>query len=645
MAFRKVTTPKRTSESPLTLFNDLRPRKIAALYDQQATLLRKYEQEAKDKSDVAIQGATGSGKTLVGILIAEWRRRGGERSLYLCPTRQLAYQVANFCNEQLGIPSFAFVGKKNEFPQKEKSEWRSGDILGVSTYSALFNTSPFFTNPQFLVLDDAHSADQYISDFWSVHVRKAVPEEAQIFLQLTALLTECLPADDIQRVREEPTGIADRMWTQIVPAPLLWEKTDEIRSILSSAKRGSEISFRAETLNSNINSCQFYASPHEILIRPVLPPTSSHAPFAGAKQRLYMSATLGRGGELERLSGRSKIYRLPSPPGWNGQGVGRRFFLFPGSTLDEKSTEILAEKLIDRAGRAFILTNDDRSANILRTKLSISLPKHRQFSISDIEESRNAFINSEKSVIIAANRYDGIDFPGDDCRLLLIYGRPTGANLHEKFLADRLGARALFGERVRTRIIQAFGRCTRSATDYAIVAVLGSHLLDELLVSETQEQFDREFQAEIIFGREQSKDNDIDGLLEMADDFLLQSTAWRDAESEITDIRENLTEIEPPFLDALEKSAEHEIDYINSLWRGNYDDAFASADKVVVALSGGEALRGYHAMWHYLAGCAAQMAHEHGSGIPLEKANSCYDLAKRTANIAWLVKLGVYIHA
>jgi len=42
--------------------------------------MRRYAAEAVHLTDVALQLPTGSGKTLVGLLIAEWRRRKyGER--------------------------------------------------------------------------------------------------------------------------------------------------------------------------------------------------------------------------------------------------------------------------------------------------------------------------------------------------------------------------------------------------------------------------------------------------------------------------------------------------------------------------------------------------------------------------------------
>jgi hypothetical protein len=52
----------------------------------------------------------------------------------------------------------------------------------------------------------------------------------------------------------------------------------------------------------------------------------SDEPFENAKQRIYMSATLGAGGDLERLMGRSSITRLPVPEGWDKQGVAQGIF-------------------------------------------------------------------------------------------------------------------------------------------------------------------------------------------------------------------------------------------------------------------------------------------------------------------------------
>lgn len=66
-------------ESPEALFRELRPRDGAVrhLWAHQADLLRSYRE--LDGSDVALELPTGAGKTLVGLLLAEYRRRAGGR--------------------------------------------------------------------------------------------------------------------------------------------------------------------------------------------------------------------------------------------------------------------------------------------------------------------------------------------------------------------------------------------------------------------------------------------------------------------------------------------------------------------------------------------------------------------------------------
>jgi hypothetical protein len=87
-----------------------------------------------------------------------------------------------------------------------------------------------------------------------------------------------------------------------------------------------------------------YLTPNEILVRPLIPPTWTHARFVHARQRIFMSATLGEGGDLERLTGRQKILRLPVPEGWDRQGIGRRFFIFPEMTLTEDDTVLFGAR-------------------------------------------------------------------------------------------------------------------------------------------------------------------------------------------------------------------------------------------------------------------------------------------------------------
>src|SRR3981081_4257422 len=104
MAFNLPEERSTCPDDPEALFRDLRKKTVPGLLSHQADLLRSYLSVHTGHSDIALQLPTGSGKTLVGLLIAEWRRRKyGERVVYLCPTRQLVNQVAQQANGKYGI--------------------------------------------------------------------------------------------------------------------------------------------------------------------------------------------------------------------------------------------------------------------------------------------------------------------------------------------------------------------------------------------------------------------------------------------------------------------------------------------------------------------------------------------------------------
>ena len=106
----------RDRESPDRLFLDLPKRRHPSLFDHQGQMLRNYAAKALKATDVALQLPTGSGKTLVGLLLAEWRRRKfGEKVVYLCPTVQLVNQVAEEAATKYGLSIQPFSGAIKEY--------------------------------------------------------------------------------------------------------------------------------------------------------------------------------------------------------------------------------------------------------------------------------------------------------------------------------------------------------------------------------------------------------------------------------------------------------------------------------------------------------------------------------------------------
>lgn len=638
MAFKKITSVDTVPDSPDLLLRELPRRKIPDVLSHQAQILSEYA-TVVNESDVALQLPTGSGKTLVGLMIAEWRRRKfNERVVYLCPTRQLAHQVANQAEEKYGLSVVKLVGKQANFLPASKTDFKQASKVAITTYSGLFNNNTFFDNVDVILLDDAHAAENYIASHWSLRIERRNENHSVLHQTLCSLLSRYLTPIDITRVKGDWENAADRNWVDMLPLPILCEIKDELTGVLDVHAENSGLQWAWALLRSHLIACNVYLSSQDILIRPLLPPTFSHSPFQNAKHRVYMSATLGNGGDLERLTGRKKIRRLAAPKGWDIQGVGRRFFIFPDMSLSVADSDNLRLELMKRAGRSVVLVPTDVQATKLHEKINDNIG-FKTYSAEDIEISKEPFVNDPNAVAIIANRYDGVDFAGNESRLLCIEGLPKGTNSQERFLMSRMGANTLFNERVQTRLVQAIGRCTRSLEDFSAVVVSGEELPDYISDIRRRQYFHPELQAEIWFGVEQSKDMSISSFLENFDLFLANGKEWEDEGNKlILEKRATSIRIPLPAIDDLADAVSWEVDYQTYMWRSDFMAAIGAAERVLGLLRSPE-LRGYRALWAYLAGSAAHLAAIAGNVGMDQKARQYFESAYKSApDISWLTK-------
>lgn len=474
MAFKKTSQSTTSAENIQSLYRDYKNREIPGPLSHQVDIWRKYqEQDTINYPNVALQLPTGSGKGLIGLGIGEWhRRKNRERVIYLCPTQQLVNQLVEQSVNKYGIKVNPFVGKKSDYSAKIKSEYIDTEAIAITTYSSLFNTNSFFkelNQPHVIILDDAHAAENYIAKYWSLLIDK--DKYKVLFQSLVIAVRTIISSTVYSRLLNDSSYIlADPQWIEKIPTPLLNPLIPELIGILDENTQNNDLRFSWSVLRDHFYACHVYLSSTSILIRPNIPPTLTHQPFANARQRIYMSATLGEGGELERLIGIEKIKRIHLE-GWDQQGIGRRLFFFPECSLDQKRSIELSIDMTHKTARSLILVPDDKVVKEFENKI----PKnsaYQIFSVEEIEKSKQPFISNDKAIAIIANRYDGIDLANEECRLLIVNGLQRSTNLQERFLTVRMSANIIFIDRILTRIVQAVGRCTRNDTDYAAVVIL-----------------------------------------------------------------------------------------------------------------------------------------------------------------------------
>jgi hypothetical protein len=242
-------------------------------------------------------------------------------------------------------------------------------------------------------------------------------------------------------------------------------------------------------------------------------------------------------------------------------------------------------------------------------------------------------MGAQRGAVLLANRYDGIDLPDDSCRLVVLTGLPAATHLQERFLHDTLGARRVLAERIRTRIVQGAGRCTRNVQDYAAVIVRGTRLTDFIARDETLRAMHPELQAEFRFGLDNSERANVD-LLELLDSFLAQDADWIAADSDIRGRAAEASREQPAMVDELADAAPLEVDCWRAVWRGELRRAIELAQKVTDHLGSSSELRPYRALWLYLAASwAAELAADSADETDAEWARTLKKDAEGTARM------------
>lgn len=171
--FRGPGRQEKAPETPADLYVELDRENVEYLWGHQKEVLSAYAKpEFVNAPDLCIGLPTGTGKTLVGLLIGEFRRRaGGERVMYLCPTRQLCGQVYDQATKY-GLHAVRLDGGAKKRDPLHELRYEQADAIGIATYATLFNSNPGISGPEVVVCDDSHAALQWVTDMWSAAVRR-----------------------------------------------------------------------------------------------------------------------------------------------------------------------------------------------------------------------------------------------------------------------------------------------------------------------------------------------------------------------------------------------------------------------------------------------------------------------------------------
>ncbi|MEX2374115.1 MAG: DEAD/DEAH box helicase [Dehalococcoidia bacterium] len=584
-------------ESPEALFYALnaRPTTHSYLRGPQQDVLRKYVDEAVDLPDVALELPTGTGKTLVGLLVADWRRRrSGEKVAYLGLTTQLAHQALSEASK-LGLPAADLTGDRDHRSAAEVGRYARAEAVGITTYSNLFNANPVVQASNVLVLDDMHGGDEYVSQRWTVRVSRM--ELPSLYDELRLELRPGLSSTQWRKVTNEGNYRA----VELCDTAGHPECEIGITAVLDESAVPN-VRFPWLALRDHLHACVVLVSPSEIVIRPLAAPTHTHRPFADTTQRLYMSATIEDEDDIRRSYGARTIATLRAEQ----QPSGRRFIFVPGmymgaDDVDEFVTGIwegLPEK------RAVILAPSFAAADRSFDKIveGVSVPPAK-LSAESVAHSLEPFTSAANVILALAARYDGLDLPHDSCRLLILSDSPVALSALELYLSDNWKFGPLLRARERTRLIQGLGRCTRDATDYAVVLWLGQSLIDAATNPLIVGELPGDIHAELAWGLDQVGEyrENPELLIEMVRLILTDPAYRNEADAAVREAAKSWT---PAPAITRRGTGVAEIRFARSLWDGDFHGAFEQAREITNLLTGADET-GARAWWWFVASSVA----------------------------------------
>ncbi|QIN29262.1 DEAD/DEAH box helicase [Brevibacterium luteolum] len=611
MAFRgKERTTQQDFESPEALYaRGPLPRTedaVPSLWLHQGDVIRAYAEDHQDTPDLALELPTGTGKTLPGLLIAEWvRRKKTGPVLYATPTKQLAAQVRATA-EREGIPSSLLIGSAQDWNTVDESEVASGQAVGITTYNAIFNSSPKVPQPTLIIFDDAHAAEQFVGSKYAVTITRR-QEEDSYFAVLDALSDFMTPLYK-QRLEDDSDSAPQTQIRLILPIA----KPETLPKLDKTLAELGEHRHEFSMIREGLECCCVYLSYHSIQIRPMIPPTFENTVYSNADQRIYLSATLGEGGEIERAFGRHTITRMPFPP-QTAPRSGRRLFIFP-DLANDSPPETVTREIISTTNKAIILSQrtvkqaEDDAATLASDNLTI-------FGRDELErDGLDSFANSDDGILALTNRYDGLDLPDDSCRIVVLSGTPSTVGMQETFLCERAGATTAIAERIRTRIVQGAGRCTRGPNDYAVVVIHGVDITRYFSRDDNRSSLEPELQAEVLFGWENSKNTPLVEIMDNIDIFLAHGQDWKHTgESMLSEFRESSVKTTSAAEICLGQSAPLEVKAWESACHGRWVEASKHLSDAAALLSH-EAVRGYRGLLLYIAGVWLHYGADHESG-------------------------------
>ena len=467
-------TSKSAPIEPRDIFMTLPKREKGYEYprDVQTEVWKKWF-DIRDEKNCVIKMNTGSGKTVVGLIVLQsCLNEGKGPAIYLVPNKFLINQV---CAEakRLGIKAVT---------EKDDYEYTNQKAILVTTIHAVVNgRTSFGIHKNYpigsVIFDDVHACLDTIMEQFSLKI----PFEHRLYEEMVELFSNRWKEYNHKSYIDiiESKNPKEQF---LVPFWFWQEKKDIIYKLLSKYNNATTesnkcIYFNLPLIVDSLSTCDCFITSRGIEIIPEGVNISIIKSFENATRRIFMSATLSDDSVFVSSIGLkiNDISNIITPE--NANDMGDRLILFPKHLNSTIKDDDIKEKVISLSQKYNTI---------------VIVPSFERAKYWDPDGKRTITNDNIDKVVVAlkkglcghfilVNRYDGIDLPDDACRLLVIDGLPPLKNEKDKYIYSVDPTCNILKRQQIQRIEQGMGRGIRSNNDSCCVVLMGDNLADVLL--------------------------------------------------------------------------------------------------------------------------------------------------------------------
>lgn len=529
----------------------------------------------RDESEILVKMNTGSGKTLVSLMMLYSKMiEGAGTAVYICPDNYLLNQAKNQAI-LYGIP-VCEIEDNNQFP----ADFVNCKSILLCNFHKLFNAKSIFNRDNIeigaIVIDDAHSCLDIARQNTTIEINR----DHEVFKRLIRLF-------EVDLKRQAPGSfrglIEGDPYAKILKVPYwTWfDRKDEILDILSEFSTDKELLlFKWQLVCDSLDSFDCFFGPKGFEISPSIVPFESVKSFSEAKFKYILSATFEDQVDLIKDFGISEKSVIEAIIPKNRKDVGQRLILAPrrfDSTIEDNHIREMCQEIAQQGKNVVVLVPSNDKAKMWIDYGAIKL------SGDDITQKIDDLKNSGGGLYVLINRYDGIDLKADMCRLLVIDGYPrfsSYSDLYKELRVESVNAS------LKSQIIeQGLGRAVRSGSDYCAVILMGNDLVQFLGNKFNYGYFSPITRKQIESGitmldEETDKSNSLNTVKELIFLCLNQDEGWRKFHTAILDEvnDEDLSEVKRKNLNI----AQSEKEALNEFKLGRFNAALNIVDERIL---------------------------------------------------------------